>query len=145
MGPCCRAGIYNRTLMSWWVGALGLNPDSLQESISASQSDGQRRPGLPHCSSALFRIEEVMLVVAITLRSMDMFFDAIKSQPCSIAVAVILLPLRRQCCGPPSAISSKGYFDANGGKLILANADRQPQRAHTELWRTCMVSVNSLS
>ncbi|KAM4660553.1 uncharacterized protein AAGF69_007229 [Amazona ochrocephala] len=31
-----------------------------------------------------------------------------------------------------------GYFDANGDKLTLASADRQPLRTHTELWRTCM-------
>lgn len=72
--------------------------------------DGWRGPALPRCSRTPFHIEEVMLVVAIALRSRDVFFEAIKSQLCCVAFAFILLPLSGQCFGLPSGISTKGYF-----------------------------------
>lgn len=65
---------------------------------------------MPRCSRTPFHIEEVVLVVAVALRSMDVFFEGVKSQPCSVAFAFILLPLSRQCCDPLSSISTKGYL-----------------------------------
>lgn len=67
VGPCCRAGVYNRTL-TWGELGPGLSGWAFPSYKEASPPSSRRRlegPALPRCSYTLFPTEEVVLDVVL--------------------------------------------------------------------------------